>query len=146
MQLPLLAAAKKLVRLRLDLYFYYQRSGSTMHANYAFWCAKDMNAIAVNNLTFFRERKDKDQIQYALADYFSNFCKDKLAIYLRHPHLKKDFKPIQRRFDKEFFQFMKSSGFCRMKKILLVMLYVSPKKAEKICHKYFPEYLHTFMR
>lgn len=146
LQIPMLDAARSAVRVPLTLYFYYQRPGSTMHSNYALWWAEDIDIISRNNLEFFRKRGDVRQERYALRDLFIKFCRDKLAVEALHPELRQGFRPIQRRFKKEFFHILRIPELCRMEKILLVCLFISPKLAEKLCRKYFPYHLHEFMR
>lgn len=145
-QLPLLDTASRVIRLPMGLYFYYQRPGSTMHANYDLWWATDMDIICQNNLAYFKKLGIKEQIDYAVDDYLTRFCKNKFAVYCLYPQLKNAFKKVESNINKLFFGIIFNPKICKLKKLMFLFLYISPVYALKLTRKYFPECLHEFMR
>lgn len=136
---------ERIVTLPEPLYYYLQRDGSIMHSEYTpKWFQGTY--INNNNVAFFRNRKLPEQVEYALEDFLNRFCKDKLAVYFLHPEYKYEFREVQNGFRREFFSIIKDTKICRMKKILAILLVLSPKSALKIAKKYFPECLYEFMR
>ena len=145
-QLPLMDAASRITRLPIGLYYYYQRPGSTMHAQYALWWATDMDIICRNNLEYFKRLGNKVQVHYAVDDYLTRFCKNKFAVYSLHPQLKPEFRKLERNFNKLFVDILLNPYICRLKKIMVICLYICPVYALKLAYKYFPECIHEFMR
>lgn len=98
------------------------------------------------NITFFREKDLKEQIDYAVDDFLTRFSKDKFAVYFKHPEYKKEFMEVEQGFRRELWAILKNPKICEMKKLLAVTLIVCPKVAWKIAKKYFPECIYPFMR
>lgn len=128
------------------LYYYRQRTGSIMHSNYSPRWFQGTNNNSFNNLLFFRERKIREQENFALADYCTRFCKDKLAVALKYTGYKKEFRFIELSFRKELFNVLCCPAICKMKKIAVICLFFVPKFSYRICKRLFPECLYEFMR
>lgn len=144
--LPTVERAMIITVIPHRLYYYRQRTGSIMHSNYSKRWFQGTNNNNEIYLHFFRNHGLHEQADYALNDYCSRFCKDKLAVSILFPELKKDFKEIERRFRKELINVVRSSKMCKVKKVMILCLFVSPGISYKICQKLFPECLHEFMK
>lgn len=144
-KLQTLDICQKLVLLPYKLYYYYQRPGSITHSNYN---VKWFGAIKIfqKRITFFQQRKLMDQVRYAQVEYFNRYCKDFFAVYVNFPQYKKDFLQHKQAGKKLFFQILSNPYLCKMHKIMWFFSFVSPKTAYRLCCKYFPELLHSFMR
>ncbi len=140
-----LDVCERVVTLSEPLYYYLQREGSIMHSEYTpKWFQGTY--INNNNIAFFRNKKLPEQVEYALEDLLNRFCKDKLAVYFLHPEYKHEFRTLEKGFERELFSIIKDTKICRMKKVLAILLVISPRSALKIVKKYFPECLYDFMR
>lgn len=136
---------EKVILLPNQLYWYMQREGSIMYSTYSSkWFQGTSNNK--NNLNFFRKKNNLQMICYALDDYLTRFTKDKLCVELLHCEFKSEFKEIQRAFVKEIVPVLRDPIICEMKKLMMLLLFVSPKAAYKVCKKYFPECLFPFMQ
>lgn len=144
--LSTLEKARIIAKTSVALYFYRQRSGSIMHSEYSpKWFQGTYNNNN-NNLAYFRKKKLKKQEQYALDELATRFTKDRMAVYIRHPYLKKDFQELNGLFVKELPMIITNPEICKMKKVMLVLQFVSPLLAYRICKNIFPECLYDFMR
>ena len=123
------------------LYFYYQSDDSTMRTAYAFWMVKDMSILRMHEVEFYRNKNNDRQVQYALMEYLNWYCNDKYKIWIKYPQLKKEFKSIQKIFNKEAKNIFFCPLMCNMKRLMFICLYISPKTSYKILKKYFPECL-----
>jgi glycosyltransferase involved in cell wall biosynthesis len=143
--LPTLNAAKKLVLLKEQLYYYYQRSDSIMHETYSPKC---FSACMVQNkhLAFFQEQNSTVQLQHAVHDYLDRYIQHTLMVHLQYKQYKKDFTPYRRQYRRMLFRILFNPHICRMKKLVAVLLILQPQFAHKLCQKYFPECLYPSMR
>lgn len=138
-------AANKIVVTPIPLYYYRQRQGSIMHTNLnPKWFYGTV--IFGGNVRFFRKRGLLSQERIALDEYATRFSRDKFAAYIRYPVYIKEFQQINRAFLKELPNVIRNPLICKMKKIMLICSYISPKLAYRICKKLFPECLYEFMR
>lgn len=138
--------SKKIAIINTKLYFYLQRDNSTMHSKYG---VKWFQGAYINNKKnnmFFKKRGYNIQLRYAMDDYFMRFCRDKFAVYLLHPELKKEFKYFDREFRRSIPELLRNPVVCNMKKIIMLLLFINVRLAYKLCIKYFPECIHEFMR
>lgn len=136
---------EKVILLPNQLYWYMQREGSTMHSTYSSKWFQGTNNNN-NNLNFFREKNNSQMVYYALDDYLTRFSKDKLCVELLHRELKAEFKETQRAFAQEIVPILRDPIICKMKKLMMLLLFLSPKTAYKVCKKFFPECLFPFMK
>lgn len=144
-QLRTLDLCQSIVVINLELYYYVQREGSIMHSEYSpKWFQGTNNNN--NNIDFFRKKHLKKQVEYAQEDYLTRFCKDKFAVLFYKPEYLDNFKQINRKFLREVPSALMNHQICRMKKLAMLLLFISPKTALRLCRKYFPECLYDFMR
>ncbi|MGM9652762.1 MAG: glycosyltransferase family 2 protein [Eubacteriales bacterium] len=136
---------EKVILLQNQLYWYMQREGSIMYSAYSSKWFQGTNNNK-NNLSFFRKKNNRQMVCYALDDYLTRFCKDKLCVEMLHRELKTDFRETQRAFLKEIVPILQVPIICKMKKLMMLLLFISPKSAYSVCKKYFPECLFPFMR
>lgn len=142
----ILTRANKVVIVDQVLYYYFHRDGSIMHSNVTMKSINDMHTICKNDLEFFISRNDKMNILYQQDEYLTRFTKDKLAVYIKNREMIKDFKPANNDFKKIFLDCLINQKICKLKKIMMIFLFINTRVAYKLCLKYFPECLHPFMR
>lgn len=135
-----------IILLPNQLYWYMQRKGSTMHSAYSPKWFQGTNNNNNNNLYFFRKKNNIQMVQYALDDYLTRFSKDKLCVELLHREFKTEFEETQNKFIQEIIPILFDPIICKLKKVMMLLLFISPKAAYKVCKKYFPECLFPFMR
>ena len=146
LQLPILCNAQRLAIISDVLYAYYRHPGSIMSEDYQIWWANDANAIFNNNFRILAELGEWEQYQYQLDQYLVDYFRNFFAIKYRYPQWKQEFMPIKREADARFFELMRCPKICKMSKIMLVLLYISPKLALQIGRRYMPHCVYGFMR
>ena len=146
LQLSILQKANKVVKLPVIGYYYWQHENSIMHSEFRFKWVTDMTLVCQKNLQYYKKQNNWEQVQYALEDYLNFFCRDKFAINFRYPEYRKEFREYEKLFSREFLRIMIAPRICKMKKVMLICLYVHPKAALIICRKIFNECVHVFMR
>ena len=99
-----------------------------------------------NNIDFFINKEDPVQVNYAILDYLDHYTQHMLMVHMRYKQYKKDFAPHRRQYLGKLRYIIFNPTVCRMKKLMALMLVISPKIAYKICRKYFPECLFEPMR
>lgn len=145
-QLETLERSNRITIVEYALYYYFQRTGSIMHSDYSSKWFQGTYNNNNNNLAYFRRKGMGKQVHYALDELVTRFTKDKLAVYIFYPELKKEFRHLNRQFTSELPNVMGNPEICKMKKVMLLCSYISPKLAYRICKKLFPECLYEFMR
>jgi len=128
------------------LYYYRQNINSIMNSIYSPKWFEGNNSNCLKDCEFFFSKKLTKQYYYSLDDYVRLYIKDRLAVSLFYLEYKKVFVKITKDFCYKLFDVMKNPLICRMKKITLLMSFIHPKTAYKLCRKYFPECLYDFMR
>ena len=86
------------------------------------------------------------QKKYATGAYLDMYAKHMLMVHFRYKQYKKDFAPYRWQYLGKLRYIIFNPTVCRMKKLMALMLVISPKIAYKICRKYFPECLFEPMR
>lgn len=129
-----------------ELYFYRQNPYSIMNSRYTQKWFEGNSSNCENDCLFFKEKNMIEQFYYSLDDYVRFYIKDRLAVFLFYPNLKRSFKSVTTCFNSFLWDVMNSSITCRMKKITLLLSFIHPRTAYKLCRKYFPECLYDFMR
>lgn len=137
---------KTIITVDEELYYYLQREGSTMHSEYSPKWFQGTNNNNNNNMLFFKKKHLREQVNYAQAEYLTRFCKDKFAVEFYRTVYKKDFKEINRQFIREIPTALINPKICKLKKLVMLLIFISPKTALRLCRKYFPECLYDFMR
>ncbi|MBQ7923016.1 MAG: glycosyltransferase [Clostridia bacterium] len=143
--LSTLNAAKKLVIIAEEFYYYYQRMGSIMHEEYSPKCFTACLVLS-KHVDYFLKRKNASQRNYAAHDYLDRYSQHILRVCFEYKQYKKDFTPFRRQYLRKLRYIIFNPTVCRMKKLMAMMLVISPKIAYKICRKYFPECLFESMR
>lgn len=143
--LPTLDAAKKLVFIEEKLYYYYQRPESTMHETYSPKCFSACLVLS-KHIEYFLKKKNTLQCNYAAHDYLDCYARHMLMAHFRYKQYKKEFAPYRRQYLGKLRYIIINPTVCRMKKLMALMLVISPQIAYKICRKYFPECLFEPMR
>lgn len=143
--LQTLDASRKYVIIEEKFYYYYQRLDSIMHVEYS---PKRFSACLIysNNIDFFIAKKNTNQRHYAAHDYLDNYTHHMLRVHFEYKQYKKDFAPFRLQYLKKLRYIIFNPTVCRMKKLMAMMLVISPKLAYRICRKYFPECLFKSMR
>ena len=138
-------AAHKLLYINEHLYYYFQRSDSIMHSNYS--CQNFCSCLfTAKNVDFFNQKNIPVQRSYAANEYLERYAQNMLMVHFRYKQYKKDFAPYRRQYLGKLRYIIFNPTVCRMKKLMALMLVISPKIAYKICRKYFPECLFEPMR
>ena len=143
--LQTLDASTKYVIIEEKLYYYYQRADSIMHVEYS----PKRFAVCLlysNNIEFYLKKNNVFQRNYAAHDYLDRYSQHMLMVHFRYKQYKKDFAPYRRQYLSKLRYIIFNPVVCRMKKLMALMLVISPKIAYKICRKYFPECLFEPMR
>lgn len=143
--LQILDRAQKLVITEEKLYYYYQRTGSIMHEEYSSRCFSACIVLS-KHVDYFLKKSIPNQLFYAAHEYLDYYTRHMLMVHYRYKQYKKDFAPYRRQYLGKLRYIIFNPTVCRMKKLMALMLVISPKIAYKICRKYFPECLFKPMR
>lgn len=126
-------------------YKYFQRDGSIMHCNYS---EKNMQLIdlAYEQYSFMKQKGLKVQCEYSLEIVVNNYLKNLLAVCMQYHEYKNEIKPYRKKFNKLLSAVLINRKICKMKKIAVMSVYLSPILSNYICKRYFPECLFDFMQ
>jgi glycosyltransferase involved in cell wall biosynthesis len=127
-------------------YFYFNtREGSIMNERYSPQRFLLID-LSLEQYAFFANKGLTGQQEYALSEVVSNYMINFFAVYIAHAELKKMFKPYRSIFQQYLWRIMRNHQICRMKKLVVLMMYLNKKAAYRFCRKYFPECLPADMR
>lgn len=135
-----------IIIINSELYFYYQRNGSTMNSNYSEKWFEGVYNNSIRGMVFFEKLDNKCQYYYSVDDYVTRFVRDYFAVCLKNPHLKIKFNPILKAFKNNIIDVLKNPITCKMKKIMLILMLLNVKLGYRIAERYFPECIYEFMR
>lgn len=143
--LDVLDKCSYIVQTSTPLYYYYHRNNSITSAPFSI---KNFDSIdfSLKHYYFFKRRKLYAQSGYALNIYTQYYLRNYFAIKLKYGHLRYDFKKYMNTFISLFFKILVCPQICKLKKLVMLLIFISPKTALRLCRKYFPECLYDFMR
>lgn len=121
------------------------RQGSLLHSaisekNYG------LLDLTINQYNFYLREKNREQLQYILHKYVTFYIKLSLEIGLFHNNLQATIVPYKKFLRSNFLGIIRCKKICSLMKATLIVSFISPKIAYKICRKYFPECLFGPMR
>ena len=146
LQLPLYERCGKIVVApTYDYQYYCVRQGSTMNATYS-TKRFDLIELAISQLSFFEQKGIKIQYGYALEQYVRNYMINFFSVHIAHKELKKKFLPYQKQFRSHFIKILRETKICKMRKLVVMVMYVNKPLAYRLCRRYFPECLPEFLR
>ncbi len=119
-------------------YNYRQRADSIMHSSYSFKKTSKIDALN-HRISFFEQKNLKPQAEYSVFLYLDIYAINYFAVYLHNKEHKKAFSPYKKQAVKRFPDVIKNPYTCTFKKIIFILMHISPKLSYKICIKYFPE-------
>lgn len=126
-------------------YYYYNRNGSILNSSFS---EKRFSLVefAYLHYKFFAERNIKEQIDYTLLAYLSNYLMNYFAVKLIRPELNEKFQPYKKQFHTIKAKLLLDPYICKMKKLVILIFEPCPHLAYRLCRKYFPECLYEDMR
>lgn len=125
--------------------YYVSREGSI--TNSAFTEKRfQLIDLGIVHYNFFCKIGNRKQQQYALENYLSKYMVIFFAVHIEHKEMKKEFLPYRKSFRKYILPIMTNPATCRMKKLVVVLMYINKYLAYRLCRKYFPESLPVFLR
>ena len=136
--------ARNIAVIEGNYYIYFStRVNSTMHYSYQAKTLTTLNFTRKNYL-FFLNHRLFSQCNYALEEYLNDYFRHFLMVKIKHRELKTSFDNYIHEFPVRTVLFCKH--ICKLKKVSLILLYLSPHLANIICKKYFPECIHQYMK
>ena len=145
-QLPLYDRCQKIVVDAQNHYFYYSnREGSIMNSSYS---EKKFQLIdlAESQYRFFETKGLRDQKDYALDQYVNNYMINFFAVHIMHHELKAAMAQYDQQFNCLLLSICKNPKICKMKKLVVLMMYLNAQCAYTLCKRFFPECLPDFLR
>lgn len=145
-QLPLYDLCETIVVDSEHHYHYYTtRNDSIMNTEYT---TKQFQLIelSLSQYDFFVKKTLRLQQDYALATYTTNYLINFFAVYIAHPESIQQFLPYRKRFRTLLPKILRDPCICTMKKLTIVMTYISKPGSYRLCMKYFPECLPKTLR
>lgn len=119
-------------------HYYYLRQDSIMNSPYSARC---MDAIdfALDNYRFYEEKGVTSQQDYTLAIYANSYMQSYFQVSMYHRELRPQLSPYTQQFKALLPQIMKNPQICRLKRLVIRILFFHKRLAYKICKKKFPE-------
>jgi len=146
LQLPILDRCKTVVvSTEHDYYYQIKRPGSIMNSKFSQKYFLNMDFILEQH-TYFRKRRNTRQQAYALDTYLGKYLLCYFGVYLENPKLKKVFQPYQKEFRSHLAELLLSPQIIKMKKLIVLFLFINRSTAYHLTRKYFPEYLIPQLR
>lgn len=125
--------------------YYYVRPGSSMNSSYS---KKNIASVELGYFqwVFFREKNLREQMDYAMTAYVSDYMLNLFGVHRLCPQEKSYFRKFKRQFCRMLPLIVKNPKICKLKKLMIAVSYVNKDTAILICKKYFPECLPYEMR
>lgn len=144
--LPCLCRSTYVAAVTDKLYYYYRRPGSITNSGFSIKLQQDTTAFCIGNLQQFTELGEWSQYQYQLDEYFTRYLRGYFAVKFAYPELNEDFKPLKKQANRYFWKFLICPRICKMGKVVLILVCVSPRLAFRVAKKYMPHYIFSYMR
>ena len=138
--LDILTQSNRITLLKNYYYNYLAtRTGSLMHLSFS---QKQFSILDAEkkHYKFFLAQRIPSQASLALERYTNEYIKHFLVVYSMHRDLLDYWKPYKKEFP--VLRALSCGKICEMKRLVLMLLYLSPTHALSLCQKYFPECLH----
>jgi hypothetical protein len=102
--------------------------------------------MALSQYTFFVDKNNKEQQQYALAYYVTQYMIGYFGAQASDNDLKVQFLPYKREFLFLLGKILMDPQICKLKKLNILLMYIHHRSALRLAQKYFPESLPDFLR
>lgn len=136
---------KMLVIITKPYYQYWIHQGSTVQGAFR---EKHLDCLYVmaDQYHFFAQRPQYGQTDLAACTYMDYFVRYYYTVHLCHPESKPLLAPYTKEFRKILPQLQKNPLICKLEKLSLRLMLLSPRLGIKITRKYFPEHLPKELR
>ena len=144
--LDLLDLSSKVVVCKENLYFYRtNREGSIINTSFD---KKRFDKIrtCIYEYDFMRKKHIINEENLALDYYVTYYLQNYFAVRFSYRNYEKDFFQYKIQFKLLLDKLLRNPKICKLKKLVMLLIFISPKTALRLCRKYFPECLYAFMR
>lgn len=139
--LKLLQLCRRIVVVSEPMYYYYTGNISITKSSYLTHCRFDEFLVREKHIAYFSQRGNTEQAQYAQNDYLTFFLRNAFAVLTTYREKKKDFIPHMRDAGKMIPSMIRNPHICTMRKLCLLMLWLSPRLSKEIARKTIPDCL-----